>query len=243
MKNNPLYLTILLVFVYAFAKAQTTDPAYLVNVQKASQLEIDAYDPADLEIGMLVYNTDENRIFEYTNNGFLELLTEKNIYTGWFIISGEGDVTVDNIPFKPSQVTFSASANVESRDLDSDNGVGDNDRGIDNSFGTMKGFAREDAASSITQQAMFSGGHGNSINDISRYASSSNCIGVRYSDQNGNSLGKIEAAFKEFTTDGFIVTVNYTDGIVTANSTNVLVDVQPGDVNNEALLVLYTAYK
>ena len=109
MKRNPLYITILLVFVYAFAKAQTTDPAYLVNIQKASQLEIDAYDPADLEIGMLVYNTDENRIFEYTNNGFLELLTEKNIYTGWFIISGEGVVTVSDIPFTPSQVTFSAA--------------------------------------------------------------------------------------------------------------------------------------
>lgn len=242
MKRNSLYITILLVFVYAFAKAQTTDPAYLVNVQKASQLEIDAYDPADLEIGMLVYNTDENRIFEYTNNGFLELLTEKNIYTGWFIISGEGVVTVSDIPFTPSQVTFSAAANVESRDIDSDNGVGNNDRGIDNSFGSMKGFARDDDGT-ITQQVMYSGGHGNSINDNSRYASSSNCIGIRYGDQNGSSLGKIEGAFTSFTEDGFTITVNYTNGTITANSTNPLVDVQPDDVNNEALLVLYTAYK
>lgn len=240
MKNNPLYITILLVFVYSFAKAQTTDTSYLVNVQKASQLEIDAYDPADLEIGMLVYNTDENRIFEYTNNGFLELLTEKNIYTGWFIISGEGVVTVSDIPFTPSQVTFSAAANVESRDIDSDNGVGDNDRGIDNSFGSMKGFARDDDGT-ITQQAMYSGGHGNSINDISRYASSSNCIGIRYGDQNGSSLGKIEAAFDAFTADGFSLIVNYTDGVITANNANALIDIQPGDVNNEALLVIFTA--
>ncbi|TVZ22244.1 hypothetical protein JM84_1134 [Dokdonia sp. Hel_I_63] len=240
MKRNTLYITIL--FVYAFAKAQTTDPSYLVNVQKASQLEIDAYDPADLEIGMLVYNTDENRIFEYTNNGFLELLTEKNIYTGWFIISGEGVVTVNDIPFTPSQVTFSAAANVESRDIDSDNGVGNNDRGIDNSYGTMNGFARN-INGSLVQQVMYSGGHGNSINDISRYASSSNCIGVRYGDQNGSSLGKIEAAFGAFTTDGFTVNVNYTDGVITVNSTNALVDIQPDDVNNEALLVIFTAYK
>ncbi len=243
MKNNNIYITIFLIFVYAFAKAQTTDPAYLVNVQKASQVEIDAYNPANLEIGMLVYNTDENRIFEYTDSGFLEILTAKNIYSGWFIISGEGDITVENIPFKPSQVNFSASANVESRDLDSDNAVGDNTRGINNSFGTMKGFVTEELNGSITQQTMFIGGHGNSINDISRYASSSNCIGVRYGDQNGNSLGKIEAAFKEFTADGFVVTVNYTNGVVTSNSTNPVINVQPGDVNNEALLVLYTAYR
>ncbi|AEE18526.1 hypothetical protein [Dokdonia sp. 4H-3-7-5] len=242
MKRNTLYITILLVFVYAFAKAQTTDPAYLVNVQKASQLEIDAYDPADLEIGMLVYNTDENRIFEYTNNGFLELLTEKNIYTGWFIISGEGVVTVSDIPFTPSQVTFSAAANVESRDIDSDNGTGNNDRGINNSYGTMNGFAN-DTGATLVQQVTFVGGHGNSINDISRYASSSNCIGVRYGDQNGSSLGKIEAAFGAFTADGFTVNVNYTDGVITVNSTNALVDIQPDDVNNEALLVIFTAYK
>jgi hypothetical protein len=151
-------------------------------------------------------------------------------------------ITVSDIPFAPSQVTFSAAANVESRDIDSDNGVGNNDRGIDNSFGSMKGFARDDDGT-ITQQVMYSGGHGNSINDNSRYASSSNCIGIRYADQNGSSLGKIEGAFTSFTADGFTITVNYTDGVITENSTNVLVDVQPDDVNNEALLVLYTAYK
>ncbi len=164
------------------------------------------------------------------------------VYTGTFIISAEGMVTVSGIPFQPSQVTFVANANVESLNIDSDNGIGNNDRGIDNSYGTMNGFVRN-IGGTLVQQAIFVGGHGNSINDISRYASSSNCIGVRYGDQNGSSLGKIEAAFDSFTTDGFELTVEYTDGVITVNSGNALTDVQPDDVNNEALLVLFTAYK
>ncbi|WP_282069309.1 hypothetical protein [Olleya namhaensis] len=164
------------------------------------------------------------------------------VYTGTFIISAEGTTTVTGIPFQPSQVTFVANANVESLDIDSDNAVGDNARGISNSFGTMNGFARN-TNGTLVQQSMYSGGHGNSINDNSRYASSSNCIGVRYGDQNGSSLGKIEGAFNAFTPDGFTIAVNYTNGVITVNSTTATVNVQPGDVNNESLLVMYTAYK
>ena len=164
------------------------------------------------------------------------------VYTGSFIISAEGTTTITGIPFEPSQVTFVANANVESLNIDSDNGTGNNDRGIDNSHGTMNGFARN-IGGTLAQQAMFSGGHGNSINDISRYASSSNCIGIRYGDQNGSSLGKIEGAFGAFTADGFTINVNYTDGVINVNSGNPLIDVKPADVNNEGLLVIYTAYK
>ncbi|GAK78052.1 phage tail fiber protein [Nonlabens ulvanivorans] len=411
-----------------FAKAQTTNPGLLVNIQKASQSEINLYNTADLEIGMLVYNTDVNRIFEYTNNGFTQILTTNDVnetitslvnngdgtftytsedntitningtdnqvitstvttplslvnisledggntniniqdadadsnnevnqtfaivagnialtdnagtlnlpltdidsditqvvttgntisthtaasgtitniletvttfeqddtttatdpaatgeitytdeegtpftaqivsteadnqievgtnggaylgptvYTGTFIISAEGVVTITGIPFQPSQVTFIANANVESLNIDSDNGVGNNDRGIDNSFGTMNGFARN-TDGTLVQQAMYSGGHANSINDNSRYASSSNCIGVRYGNQDGSSLGKIEGAFGSFTPDGFNITVNYTNGVVTDNNANPLINVQPTDVNAEALLIIFTAYK
>ena len=66
----------------------------------------------------------------------------------------------------------------------------------------MNGFARQDA-SGIKQQTIYVGGHGNSINDISRYASDKQCIGLRYGDQNGNSLGKTTASLFEFTKDGF----------------------------------------
>lgn len=240
MKHH--FTLIFLLLFSAFAKAQTTDPSLLVTIQRASQAEIDAYNPVDLSPGMLVYNTDEQRIYEYANGNFLELLTGGNVYTGSFIISAEGTTTVTGIPFRPSQVTFVANANVESINIDSDNATGNNDRGIANSFGTMNGFARNNGTS-ITQQITYSGGHGNSINDISRYASDSNCIGVRYGDQNGSSLGKIEGALTSFTADGFVINVNYTDGVITVNNGNALLDVQPDDINGEALLVLYTAYR
>jgi len=194
-------------------------------------------------IGSLLYNPTDKNVYVYTATGWSPIDNSgPTVYTGYFIISGEGAVTVKDIPFHPSQVTFNANANVESLNIDSDNGTGNNDRGIDNSFGTMNGFVR-DIGGTLTQQVMFIGGHGNSINNISRYASSSNCIGIRYGDQNGNSLGKIEGAFNSFTTDGFIINVNYTDGVITVNNANVLIDVQPDDVDNEALLVLFTAYK
>ena len=164
------------------------------------------------------------------------------VYTGTFIISAEGTVTITGVPFEPSQVTFVANANVESLNIDSDNGTANNDRSLQNSFGTMNGFARN-TDGTLVQQVMYSGGHGASINDNSRYASSSNCIGIRYADYNGSSLGKIEAAFGSFTADGFTVSVNYTDGVITANNANSLPPIRPNDIDNEALLVIFTAYK
>lgn len=237
-----IILTIIYGLLFYTVSAQTVNPELLINVQNASQQEIDNYASTDLEIGMLVFNTDEDRIYEYTSQGWLELITSGNIFTGSFIISGDGPVTITGIPFRPSQITFMANANVEDFNIDSDNGTGNNDRGIANSFGTMNGFAR-DTGGTIVQQVMYSGSHGNSVNDISRYASNSNCIGIRYGDQNGSSLGKIEAVFNTFTADGFSLNVNYTDGVITVNNTNPLLNVQPDDIDSEALLVLYTAYK
>ncbi|AWH74361.1 hypothetical protein DCS32_09375 [Dokdonia sp. Dokd-P16] len=209
-------------------------------VNPAATGEITYTDEDGVSFTAQVVSDDANNQIQVGTNGGAYL--GPTVYTGTFIISAEGTVTITGIPFEPSQVTFVANANVESLNIDSDNGVGNNDRGIDNSYGTMNGFARN-INGSLVQQVMYSGGHGNSINDISRYASSSNCIGVRYGDQNGSSLGKIEAAFGAFTTDGFTVNVNYTNGVITVNNTNALIDVQPEDVNNEALLVIFTAYK
>lgn len=317
-----------LVLVTAFAKAQTTNPALLVTIQKASQSEINAYVIADLELGMLVYNTDVNRIFEYTTSGFVQILTTNDVnetvttlvnngdgtftytsednsttnfdtndtlttflqddanvtgeitytdeagnqstaqvvsadtdnqievgsdggaylgptvHNGFFIISGDGTVTVSGIPFEPSQVTFVAHANVESLSISADNGVGDNARGIYNSYGSMNGFVNN-SSGTLQQQVIYVGGHGNSINDISRYASSAHCIGIRYGDQNGRSLGRISGAFDAFTADGFTINVTYVNGVVSSNttSTNLTLRVRPDDVQNEDIVVLYTAYR
>ena len=145
----------------------------------------------------------------------------QTVYVGVFQITGTGNKVITGLPFKPSQITFVANANVEDFNLDSDNGIKDNDTTIANSFGTMNGFARNNNGTNV-QQVIYVGGSGNSINDISRFASNSNCIGLRYSNQNGLSLGNTIGEIGTFDTSGF--TIN-----VTSFAENVL--------------VMYTAYK
>ncbi len=178
-----------------------------------------------------------------TYNGTQWISESVNVYTGFFIVTAAGVVTVSSIPFQPSQVTFVAHANVETLVLNADNGVIDNARGISNSHGTMNGFARLNNDASITQQVIYIGAHGNSINDISRFASNVNCLGLRYGDQNGNNLGVITGAFTGFTADGFTINVTYTNGDITVNSANVRDNVQPDDVQDEDVVVLFTAYR
>ncbi|MDN3664428.1 hypothetical protein ACFFU1_14035 [Algibacter miyuki] len=129
-------------------------------------------------------------------------------YIGKFIITNTGIQTINGIPFEPSSIKFSAYANVETEDLDADNGVSDNNTGFQNSFGAMQGYATN-YGGIINQQVIFNGGSGNSINDISRYASSSRAIGIRYGNQNGDKLGLTAAEVTSFNADGF--TINVTD--------------------------------
>jgi len=207
--------------IHSFSTGQTTDPNELVTIQRASQNQINNYDPTQLQEGMLVYNTDLNRIFEYTDTGWLELQTASNVFTGFFTINNTGTTTVTGIPFQPNQITFVAHANVERFGLDNDNQTRNNDGGIANAFGSMNGFARNNNGT-ITQGVIYVGGSGNSINDISRYSSNQRCIGIRYSNQNGDAVGRTLAALTAFTADGF-----------TLNVTN----------RSDNVLVFYTAYR
>jgi len=78
----------------------------------------------------------------------------------------------------------------------------------------MKGYAFNHSGA-ITQQVIFNGGSGNSINDISRYASSSHCIGLRYTNNNGDNLGLTNASLTSFNTNGFTLNVTTaTDAVV-----------------------------
>jgi hypothetical protein len=440
--------------------SQTTNPQLLVNIQKASQSEIDAYDPADLEIGMLVYNTDVNRIFEYTTSGFLVILTDVDVsetvttfvdngngtatytnenntavtvgivgpqgpagadgatgatgpqgpagadgatgatgpqgpagadgaagatgaigpqgpagadgatgatgpqgpagadgatgaigpqgpagadgatgatgpqgpigpkgtdgatgatgpqgpqgpagadgatgatgpqgdagpqgptgatgadgatgpagptgaqgpvgpqgpagptgaqgvegpqgpvgpsgaYTGFFIIdnstlttTGTYSQSITGIPFEPSQVTFKAHPNIGTFNINDDNALGANNTGLlENTFGAMNGFAR--AGSPIAQAVIFSGGSGSSINNISRYANNTQCIGLRYTNNNGNNLGIISASLASFTATGFNLNVTYTLGTIGGTTFS-------DDILDESVIVLFTAYE
>mgnify|MGYP001066131407 CR=1 FL=1 len=151
-------------------------------------------------------STDANNIITSgTDNGaYLETTT----YIGKFIITGTGSQTITGLPFQPTSIKFSAHANVESYNINSDNGVGNNNNTFQNAFGSMHGYATN-YGGSIQQQAIYIGGNGNSINDISRYASSARAIGIRYANQNGDNLGLTAAEVTSFNTDGF--TINVTD--------------------------------
>ena len=136
------------------------------------------------------------------------------VYIGSFIINKTGTKTISGLPFKPSSIKFSAHANVEGYDLNTDNNVGDNNGGYQNAFGTSIGYATNNSGS-INQQVIYIGGSGNSINDISRYASSSKAIGIRYSNQNGDNLGLTAASVTSFNADGFTINVtNRKDNIL-----------------------------
>ncbi len=177
--------------------------------------------------GSLVYDSDVNRVYEFTDTGWQEILTAgSNTYLGVFIITSPGVVTVGGLPFRPSSVSFVAHPNIETLNVNADNGVDNNINTSDNSFGTMNGFARNDSGT-IVQQVIYLGGSGNSINDISRFASNANAIGVRYGDRNGDNLGVITGSVTGFLANGFRLTATFS---------NV-------DIQSEDLVVLFTAYR
>jgi len=168
----------------------------------------------------LVYNTGAGGLstvgFFYWNGMQWTQLADNSskVYAGKAIINAAGNLTITGLPFQPSSVSFTAYANVDAYALNSDNGVGNNNNGIPNAFGYMKGYARV-SGGIIDQQVIYGGGSGNSINDISRYASASHCIGLRYSNNNGNSLGITSAVLTGFTANGFTLNVDsYVDNVV-----------------------------
>ena len=139
---------------------------------------------------------------------------QPRVWMGAIRITSSGTMDVTGIPFQPTSISFSAHANVENFNLDSDNGTRNNDSGISNAFGTMNGFV-QDTGSGLNQQVIYVGGSGNSINDISRFASNSHCIGLRYSNQNGDKLGLTRARVTQMNSDGFrLITDNYAEDVV-----------------------------
>ncbi|SHG86886.1 hypothetical protein [Flagellimonas flava] len=206
-----IWIIILLVSaVKAIGQAPTAGD--LVAIHNVSTTEMNnILNPTE---GSFVYNTTTRSIHYYSNSAWVEVPNVANSYVGAFQITGLGNSTITGVPFEPSSVTFSAYANVENYNINSDNAVGNNNRGIANAFGSMNGFARNDGGS-IAEQVIYVGGSGNSINDISRYASNSHSIGLRYSDQNGNNLGVTSATVLRFNSNGFTLnTDSFADGIV-----------------------------
>lgn len=126
------------------------------------------------------------------------------IHIGKFTLNSTGTNSITGIPFAPDMVEFVGYANVGSYNVDA-SGSGVNDQG--NYGGSFHGFARDDGGST-SQQAIHSGVSGQSVNNISRYASDTECIGIRYGDQDGNDLGGAYASLSAWNSDGFDLNVS-----------------------------------
>ena len=202
-----LFLSLALTICIATTGFTQIDSSSVFGLPFATLAEINAVRGA--QEGSLAYASDTDKVYKFNGTSWEEIANTNNptIHLGVFIISGTGSQTISGLPFQPTQISFVAHANVETLDLNSDNGIRNNERGIANSFGTTNGFARNDSGS-IVQQCISIGAHGNSINDISRFASSSHCIGIRYGDQNGNLLGLTTASLSSFNVDGFTINVD-----------------------------------
>jgi hypothetical protein len=213
-------LTILLIFfATASSYSQVPEANLLVKIHELTTTEMNAI--VSPEKGSLAYNTSVNAMFFYNGADWAEMNTASSSVSGHFIINNSGSQIVNGLPFTPSSVVFSANTNVESISIDSDNDVSNNSNTIANAYGTMNGHAKNNNGT-IIQQVIYVGGNGTSINDISRYANESQCIGIRYSNQNGDILGLTTANLTSFNADGFTINVSSKD---------------------DNVLVMYTAYK
>lgn len=209
-----LYIVVFFAFFLNYSQAQL-DSNSVFSLPSATQSEILTVTGANS--GALAFATDTNTVFVFDGTSWvrMEAATATNtVQMGSLVINATGSITISGLPFEPSNISFVAHANVESININSDNGTRNNETGLPNSYGTSNGFARNDSGS-IVQQSIYVGGSGNSINDISRYASSAHCIGIRYGNQNGDNLGTTTATLTSFNTDGFTVNVDtFADGLV-----------------------------
>lgn len=204
-------ITYTITLLFSIVTNAQLDSGLLVGLTTGTTSEINATTTAAQ--GALVFNTDDNKVYVFDGSSW-NTMERKNTYAGTFRITGTGAITITGIPFQPTSITFSAYANVEDYNLDADNGTINNETGLPNAYGSMSGFARDDDGS-VAEQVIYNGGSGNSINDISRYASSTHCIGLRYSNQNGDNLGLTTATVTSFNADGFSLNAdNFADGVV-----------------------------
>jgi hypothetical protein len=232
-------------FTMTFANAQNVrvvDNKGTINTIRNTRVTSNSNQPTGSIEGDVWINTSTSEVKIYDNNGEFVTIGSPAAYTGSFIITAPNggnkqfSKEIKNLPFLPSQITFVAYTNIENFNTDGSNQGGRNDNTIQNTAGTMNGFVRKDGANFV-QNVIFIAAHGNSINDISRYSSDEHCLGLRYTNQNGNNLGIINAALTSFDTTvdsfGFTLNVGYIKGPATSNT----------DIFNENLVVLYTAYK
>lgn len=192
------------------ALTSTSDNTTVVNPQGVG-----------LVAGTIVFNTGTGGLtqagyYYWSTTGYWTPMFDNNIdvYTGEVIITSAGVLSITDVPFPPKNVRFTMYANTDALTLNVDNGVGNGNGSLNNSFGYMRGYAQE-LSGVIDQQVICGGGSGNSINDISLFASPLHCVGLRYGGQNGGDLGTTSAILTSFTGDGFELNVDsFADNVV-----------------------------
>ena len=226
-------LLVVLFLISIRLTAQVPEAGELFQIRRVTMIEMNAVNnPIE---GTLIYNSDQKAIFYFDGNRWIN--TKKISHSGTILIPqnpvgnlGDSNQTtttfsfaVTDLGFKPSRIEFVAYANVDVLNLNDDNSTGQNNNATkENSFGYMTGYAQLNADGTIAQQVISGGGSGNSINDISRYASSSFCVGIRYGNQNGDQVGLTTAELVSFDNNGFTIQSRRRD---------------------DALLVIYTAFQ
>ncbi len=200
----PLFL---LLFIFVKFSSAQLDSNSVLGIPTATLAQINSVTGA--QEGAIAYASDTDKVYKFNGTSWEELANNNNasVYLGVLVLNATGNQTITGLPFQPTQISFVAHANVETLNLNSDNGTRNNETGLPNSFGTSTGFARNDGGT-IIQQSIYVGGSGNSINDISRYASSAHCVGIRYGNQNGDNLGITSASLLSFNVDGFTLNVD-----------------------------------
>ncbi len=203
-------------FIATLSMKAQIDGGLLLGLVQATTAEMGTItNPVE---GSLIYNSEEEKMYLNTASGFEAVPSADDVssgfYVGTFQISGTGNVVVSGLPFQPSSITFTAYANIAGPNVNADNGTSENDNTFVNVHGSMKGFARDNGGTT-TQQVIFNGASGASVNDISRYASSTHSIGIRYANNDGDNLGLTTASIASFNSNGFTVnTDNFTGGIL-----------------------------
>jgi len=236
-----------LVFLGSQAQAQigigTNDPQAAIDVSSSNtgmliprvslgsvtdDTTVTIPDAVGVRTSTLVFNDGNDGLqpagFYYWNGtSWLNLATnEKKVFVGKFIINSSTDFAITGLPFKPKRIDFKAFANVDTYDLNSDNGVGNNDNTRQNYFGFMTGYANQ-TGTSIEQQVIQGGASARLIKDHSRYSSGIRCIAFRYANGNGNQLRLTSATLESFNDDGFSIEMN--------------------SYGADPVIVIYTAYK
>lgn len=245
------YISLILTLVtYTVANAQEVrvidNKGTIENIRNNSVTTSDTAPPNPVE-GDTWFDTSATTTVTRTYDGTDWIANFVNVYVGFFIIdnttlttTGTYSQDIRTLPFQPSQITFTAQPNLRGFDTNNDNQIGNNTGRLDNTFGSMQGFARANGAN-VDQAVIFSGGSGSSINNISRYSNNGQCIGLRYTDQNGRNLGVISAVLDTFETDGFDLNITYTLGTITpGNAGNTDLN---NDILDENLIVMFTAYR